>query len=79
MITYRTRGDIQYAEIACAECRVTAGKYVVNAEGLEFYEESQPGVPYLCPTHRLARDPDARLYAAVSGLSNVTFGPGGES
>ncbi len=68
MRRYDIRGSVRYTKLVCADCPPNADRYhVINVDGEAFYEESQPGVPYLCPTHRLVRYPDARLYAAVNG------------
>lgn len=63
MITYHTHRGIRYAELPCAECR--DGNHVVSEDAMEFYAMAAPFQPYLCPTCRKRRDPDAALYGEV--------------
>lgn len=63
MTIYKTHRGIRYAELPCAGCQ--DGNHVVSEDALEFYAMAAPFQPYLCPTCRRKRYPDAALYGEV--------------
>lgn len=61
-IIHRTRSNVAYAEVSCADCGT---RVVVSEDALEFYARSMPFTAYLCPACRRKHRPDAALYAEV--------------
>lgn len=62
-IIYRARGQVRYSELSCSDCH--RDNFVVSEDALDFYYESAPAQPYLCPTCRRRHDPNAVLYGDV--------------
>jgi len=63
MTIYKTHRGIRYVEVQCSACR--RDNHVVSEDALEFYAMAAPFQPYLCPTCRKRRDPDAALYGEM--------------
>lgn len=59
-VIYHTHRGIRYVELPCAGCR--DGNHVVSEDALDYYYESAPAQPYLCPTCRRRHKPKAVLY-----------------